>query len=583
MTRKIAEPTDEIPDEVLKHHSGIVGKTGSGKTVTAKGSVEKILRMDPRARVCILDPIKSDWWGLTASADGKKAGLPFMVLGGPRGHVPLSHKAGAAVAEIVANGSLPLSIVDMADFGLGGLQTFFNDFVPVLMRKMRGTLHLVLEEAHEFAPKESAGISGESMGVYHAKKLATAGRSKGIRLMVLTQRTQQLHNSLLGSCENVIIHRLRLPADRKPIESWLKGSVEKEVAEKVIAAMPTIPTGQGFLVGDEGDGRLLRFPMIRTFDNSAAPSGDAVADVVRAAVDKEFLRTILGEAVAEVEANDPAKLRAEIAALRKAANRPTAASPAPPDAQALAAARREGQEAGLAEGAASERERLRKALDLIFSKVSGLLAGVSESSAALEAAIDPSSPVPAPSGGRQVALPPKPPPKPAPPPRAPQAAPAGVGGAPMAARKMLAVLDLNPPPRRTWGQTAGMAGLKARGGSFNRSRKWLVDSGLIVEEGGFVRVANPSAGAADAAPVGPEEMVAAWEKVVGAAAARYLRFVYEAGGSVEQEALAADLGVQPRGGSWNRAWKELRDNNLVDVVRGVASLTAEFQPEGTSA
>src|SRR6185437_2674048 len=113
--------------------------------------------------------------------------------GGPHGHVPLHPSAGKAVGELVGRNDLPLSIIDMADFPMGGLQHFFTDFGATLMRSMRGVLHLVLEEAHEFAPKERSGASGENMAVYQAKKLATAGRSKGIRLVLVTQRTQALH------------------------------------------------------------------------------------------------------------------------------------------------------------------------------------------------------------------------------------------------------------------------------------------------------------------------------------------------------------------------------------------------------
>lgn len=306
-----------IPAEALRQHIAFLGKTGSGKTSTAKLTVEQIFRTDPTARVCVLDPIKSDWWGLTSSADGKKPGLPFYILGGPRGHVPLHESAGKAIGELVANGSLPLSIIDMADFKPGGLQRFFNDFAPALMKRMRGVVYLVLEEAHEFAPKERSGIGAENMAIHYAKQLATAGRSKGIRIMVVTQRTQALHNALLGSCDTMVAHRLTAPADQEPVKKWLKANVSKEIFEQVSSSLSSLKTGSAWLCSGEAQvAELVQFPKITTFDNSATPTGnESLQDVKTAPVDQEKLRAIIGTAVKEAEADDPKVLRSEIARL----------------------------------------------------------------------------------------------------------------------------------------------------------------------------------------------------------------------------------------------------------------------------
>jgi uncharacterized protein len=294
--------TYPIPASALQQHIAILAKTGAGKTTTAKGVVEHVVSIDPGARVCILDSIKSDWWGLISSADGKKPGLPFNILGGPHGHVPLNASAGKAIGELVGSGALPLSIVDMADFEPGGVQKFFADFAPALMKAMRGVLYLVLEEAHEFAPKERAGFGGENMSVHYAKKLATAGRSKGIRLIVVTHRVQSLHNAVLGSCDTLIAQRLTAPADQEPVIKWLKANASKDVVEKVAASLSSLPTGTGWIVS--GEAQLFeraQFPMIATFDNSKTPTADSSApkSIATAKVDLDHLRKIVAEAGAK--------------------------------------------------------------------------------------------------------------------------------------------------------------------------------------------------------------------------------------------------------------------------------------------
>jgi hypothetical protein len=325
-----------IPAEALKNHIAILGKTGSGKSATARLIVEKVVADD--FRVCILDSVKSDWWGITSSADGKHAGLPFRILGGPRGHVPLHSSAGKVIGQLVGSGKLPLSIIDMADFEACGLQRFFVDFAQSLMRSARGVIYLVIEEAHEFAPKERSGIGAESMAMHWAKKLATAGRSKGIRLIVATQRIQALHKAVLGSCETIIAHRLSAPADQEPVIKWLKANTDKDTVAKVSSSLSSLPTGTAWLCSGEAKAfEIVKFPKFKTYDNTATPTGDAAEITVKTAlVNQDELRAIIGDAVTEAEANDPSKLKAKVRELEKRVATPTA------DAKQLEHARAEG-------------------------------------------------------------------------------------------------------------------------------------------------------------------------------------------------------------------------------------------------
>ena len=264
----------------------------------------------------MLDTVKSDWWGITSSANGKhQRGLPFKILGGPRGHLAIAHRLpGKVIGQPVDPATSPLSIIDMADFEAGGIQKFFVDFAPSLMRNMKGVVYLVIEEAHEVAPKERAGFGAENLAIHYAKKLATAGRSRGIRLIVATQRVQSLHNAVLGSCETVIAHRLTTPADQDPALKWLKANADKETQEKVASSISSLPTGTGWMCSGEAKVfECVQFPKFHTYDNTATPTGDGEEVSVKTApVDQDELRSILGEAVEEQKANDPAELKKRI-------------------------------------------------------------------------------------------------------------------------------------------------------------------------------------------------------------------------------------------------------------------------------
>lgn len=333
-----------IPDTVLARHIACVGETGSGKTYDTKSIVEHLVAEGHR--ICILDTIKSDWWGMISSASGKKAGLPFRIIGGPRGHVPLHAGAGKALGELVARGKLPLSIIDMADFGPGDPQRFFEAFAQAVWKNIKGVLYLVIEEAHEIAPKERAGFGKENMSVYWAKRLATGSRTKGIRLIVATQRVQALHNAVLGSCGTLAAHSLSFPADQKPVVDWLNNNIkDKDVRARISDEMASLPAGTAWVACPK-DGFIERvhFPPIKTFDNTATPDKDAEDfDVATAPVDPEELHSIIGDAVKEAEENDPVRLKRELgialAELAKAKRTPTASVPVAkinmPDVEAI--------------------------------------------------------------------------------------------------------------------------------------------------------------------------------------------------------------------------------------------------------
>src|SRR5712671_5239639 len=88
-----------FPDEAFRNHIGIVGKTGSGKTTTAKGFAEQLLAAG--RRICVIDPT-GVWWGLRLLADGHTTAYPVVIFGGPHADLDITEGSGARLAVIIA-------------------------------------------------------------------------------------------------------------------------------------------------------------------------------------------------------------------------------------------------------------------------------------------------------------------------------------------------------------------------------------------------------------------------------------------------------------------------------------------------
>ncbi len=526
-----------IPETALANHIAILGKTGSGKTSTSKLVIEHVVAEGDR--VCILDPIKSDWWGITSSSDGSAPGLPFTILGGPHGSVPLPATSGKALGHLVGSGKLPLSILDMADFERAGdLQGFFSDFASSLVRHMRGVLYLVAEEAHEFAPKERAGFGNENQAIHWAKKLATAGRSKGIRLIVATQRVQSLHNAVLGSCETLIAHRLTTPADQDPVLKWVKANADKDVHSEVASSLSSLPTGTGWVVSGEAQMfERVAFPKFATFDNTATPDrDDGERAVVTSAVDEEALRDILGSAIAEAQASDPKALKAEIARLTKelaAANRRTAAPPEKIVANAddLTAAREEGQRAGIAIGIA----RARQAIDALR--------------------------VDAPSNASPAKVK-----------REPKPVVAVEGDVPAGCAKPLAALAQVYPAGLTEPQWALSAGYKRSGGTWGTYKSRLRGAALIEQRDGkwfATEVGAKAVGDVETPPEPGPELVRWWSAKLPGVSRIAEALIDAYPHRLSKEELAARVDMTPSGGSFGTYLSRLAGPGLIDRDGGI--------------
>lgn len=331
-----------IPEKILDKHLGILGINGSGKTYTAKGCVETLL--DRKERVCIIDPT-GVWWGLKSSATGKSGGYPVVVFGGEHADLPISGLHGETIAEAIGTSNTP-AIIDTSLMRGGERTKFFTDFAETLRIKNSGPLHLFIDEAHLFCPQGRVSDPNSAQMLHAANNLISLGRSRGLRVTLISQRPAKMHKDSLTQVHSLIAMRLIAPQDRAAVEDWIADQADPRRGKEIIASLPSMKTGEGYLWAPElGILEKMKFPKITTFDSSSTPDGDSKGDgPVLKPIDLSSIEGRLSSIKTEAVKNDPSALKRRIAELEKQVReKPTATV----DPNALQKAKVEGYKEGV--------------------------------------------------------------------------------------------------------------------------------------------------------------------------------------------------------------------------------------------
>lgn len=457
-----------IPEGALDKHVAILGKTGSGKTNAAKVTIERLLKSGER--VCVIDPTGA-WWGLRSNAAGDGPGYPVVVFGGAHGDLPLSGQHGAAIAEIVGTSSTP-AVIDTRLMTVGDRTRFFTDFAEALLRKNKGPLHLVMDEAHLFAPqgKINDPQSGKMVGA--ANNLVSLGRGIGLRIIMISQRPAKLHKDSLTQVETLVAMRLIAPQDRRAVQDWVGEWADPKDGRELIASLPSLPTGQAWIWSPEM-GVLSRaaFPLTTTFDSGKAPAGDGDDGPVLAPIDVDAVQARLEVVAKDAIENDPKRLKAEIASLKRqmaGMQRKVVADPAfEQEAEQRGYERgwRDGANAGAADGAAAQMRLVHEALGRLGSAEVGPSTSIIDSRPPLRTS-------PPPAERRSISAK-----------KANGSTPHSPDRPLAAERRPLAVLASVFPAGMTEAQWAVAAGLKRTGGTWSTYVSRLRSAGRIERDG----------------------------------------------------------------------------------------------------
>jgi hypothetical protein len=527
-----------IPNAVLTQHIVTLGKTRSGKSSTMRLLVERLL--DLNKPVCIIDP-KGDWWGLKSSADGKRAGYPVMIFGGEHADWPLNEHAGAAVAELLATGNRP-AIIDLGGWMVAERTRFFIRFASTFFRLTRGPHWLAIDEVHNFAPQGKVFDPDAGKMLHWANRLASEGAGRGITLISASQRPQKVHKDFLTSNETLIAKRVIHPLDRGAIKDWIDGCGDPLKGKEVLDSLAGMKRADGWVWSPEaGFGPILMyFPLFKTYDSFAAPTGPAAHKLTGwASVDMDEVRLSLAAVAEEAKRNDPALLQAEIAKLKRelATKTPARASP-----ELIAAA----EQRGFAHGW----HNALNSAEPILSKIDDLNVAADELRR-----MKPKAPpqISRPHTNGRVS--------PAPAPQQPN-----MERLSQAKRLILTALA-QYQGSRTKNQVAVLTGYAVNGGGFNNAISSLRTTGYIITGHGDQLDITDSGlaalGSFDPLPTGPD-LLDHWMRKLPKAQSKALHVLVEAYPEpLPKDEVAARAGYKAAGGGFTNAISRLRTLELI--------------------
>jgi uncharacterized protein len=491
------------------------------------------------------------WWGLRSNAKGTAAAFPVVVFGGEHADVPLSAHSGQAIAEIIGTTDTS-AVLDTRLMTVGERTRFFMDFGETLLRTNKGPLHLIIDEAHLFAPQGRVSDPQSGKMLHAANNLVSLGRGIGLRIIMITQRPAKLHKDSLTQAETLIALRLIAPQDRRAVEDWIGEWAEPKQGAKLVASLPSLPTGTGWIWAPElGVLDQVTFPRISTYDSGRAPDGGH-GKIVLASIDVPAIEKRLETVAKDVVENDPKRLRARIAELERSGGSalPAAISNAKDDGY------RRGKIDGYREGIA--------ALSGVCSRLKDVAASVRKIADEIP---DSASTPPGMTTPEKAVHINHPRPLPSPKPVATHRVEAITNPQKrilnaMALLETLGIADLYKV------QIAAIAGVSPNSGSFANNLGHVRTSGLIdypapgqvaMTAGGKHLAEYPGA------PPSLTDLHAAWLRLVRGPQARILKTVIDAyPGQFSKNDLAQAIGVSPMSGSYANNLGRLRTLGVID-------------------
>jgi hypothetical protein len=198
--------------------------------------------------------------------------------------LPISARQGVQLAELVVRlASVPV-VADLSEMAPAEQHRLCADFCECLLgmpKSDRTPVHVVFDEADEFAPQRFGGAGGEqrrSLG--QVERLVMRGRSRGIGSTLITLRPAVLSKNVLSQVDALYLLRMVEPNDLHAVREWLAGferNISADQRSRCLGYLPVLPIGTGYFLrgGEHVMFRRFHVRRKRSYDSSRTPDGVA--------------------------------------------------------------------------------------------------------------------------------------------------------------------------------------------------------------------------------------------------------------------------------------------------------------------
>jgi len=289
----------------------ILARKGSGKSYLGMVLVEELLGLDG-VTVVVFDPT-GVWWGLLSTAGGEPSAYGAILLGGPRGHEKIASGSGAGIAEVV-NAVRPRPVVvDLSELAPSEQHEVVASFCERLVGLPHFPIHVVIDEADEFAPQRLGAISKhQKRALGHVERMVMRGRSRGIGVTLISLRPAVISKNVLSQVDALWLLQMAAPQDLRAVEDWLTHfdhKVSESQRVSCLSQLPMLPVGTAYFLrgGERAAFRRFKVRHKSTYDSSktlvVGASDNPILSEIPAPV-RDIVRELLLKSLADQSSED---------------------------------------------------------------------------------------------------------------------------------------------------------------------------------------------------------------------------------------------------------------------------------------